>query len=96
MAILKKIMEIKNYKSYHHFRWDEFDKYEKYDKKTGGKKEIEVLFDNGFNIIFGENGAGKSAIVQILKSHSQNGEFVESVPEKVELDSWLRNMRVYL
>ena len=86
MAILKKITEIKNYKSYDYFKWNEFDKYEKYDKKTGGKKEVAVVFDNGFNVIFGENGAGKSAIVQILKSLSQNGEFVESVPEKVELE----------
>jgi len=85
MDFLKKITEIKNYKSYNYFMWNEFDKYQKYDKKTGGKKEIDSEFDNGFNVIFGENGSGKSAIVQILKSLSQNGEFIESTPEKVIL-----------
>ncbi|MBD3386418.1 AAA family ATPase [candidate division KSB1 bacterium] len=105
MPILKKITEIKNYKSYNHFKWDEFEKYEKYDKKTGGKKEVAAEFDNGFNVIFGENGSGKSAIVQVLKSLSQNGEFIDSSPEKVALqfkdtvytfenDQWLDNKRL--
>jgi len=80
MAILKKITSIKNYKSYINYHWDSLSTHF---SNKGNEKEAE--FDNGFNVIFGENGSGKSAIVQILKSLSQNGEFVESIPEKVEL-----------
>lgn len=81
MAVLKKISFIKHYKSYNNYLWDNLGKH--YSKQGN---ETEVEFDNGFNVIFGENGAGKSAVVQILKSLSQNGEFIDSIPEKVELE----------
>lgn len=80
MEILNKIAEIKNYKSYSDFSWNNLSKYL---NKKGN--EIDAEFDSGFNIIFGENGSGKSAVVQILKSLSQNGNFIETYPEKVIL-----------
>ena len=75
MPILEKIKKIKNYKSYVDYDWDSLSKH-------FNKGEKEAVFCNGFNVIFGENGTGKSAIVQILKSLSQNGDFVESIPER--------------
>lgn len=81
MPILEKIKQIKNYKSYSDYNWDNLSKHL---SKSGN--ECEASFGKGFNIIFGENGSGKSAIVQILKSLSQNGDFIDSSPEKVTLN----------
>lgn len=80
MPILEKITQIKNYKSYSDYKWDNLSKHL---SKSGN--ECEASFCTGFNVIFGENGSGKSAIVQVLKSLCQNGEFIDSSPEKVTL-----------
>ena len=62
MPILEKIKQIRNYKSYSYYDWDNLSKH--FSKSCN---EIEASFCKGFNIIFGENGSGKSAIVQVLK-----------------------------
>ena len=62
---IKKINIIKSYKSFSDFAWDKFCKDASFQEKNMQK----------FTIVFGENGAGKSAICDILKSLSQIQEF---------------------
>lgn len=74
MFKVDKIARIDQYKSFQNFSWSEFC------KDKNGK---EVILQK-FNIVFGENGAGKSSICDILKNLSQNQDF-QSPPNSVEL-----------
>jgi len=58
---LKEIKKIKQYKSFQDFDWQPFFNSEK--------------FHDDVNILFGENGSGKSSICNILKNVSQNKPF---------------------
>lgn len=68
---IEKINHIKIYKSFRDFSWHNFLNTEKFHKKT--------------NILYGENGSGKSSVSNILKSLSQNKDFTRYFPEGVEL-----------
>ncbi|MDR2773115.1 MAG: AAA family ATPase [Elusimicrobiota bacterium] len=72
---IKKIRAIKNYKSFLDFSWSKFCK---------NASRQEVL--GKFSIVFGENGAGKSAICNALKSVSQNQDFPNPPPTLVEIE----------
>lgn len=63
--MIKKISKIKQYKSFQEFSWDEFCK-----DKSGQERSFQK-----FNIIFGENGSGKSSVCDIFKSLSQKQDF---------------------
>ena len=67
---LKKFSEIKNYKSFVDYKWDNFFKGSTFNK---------------INFIYGENGSGKSSLVNIIKSVSSLKDFEKTVPEKVTL-----------
>ncbi|MBU1350144.1 hypothetical protein KJ992_00960 [Patescibacteria group bacterium] len=75
---LKEIKKIKQYKSFQDFDWQPFFNSEK--------------FHDDVNILFGENGSGKSSVCNILKNVSQNKPFALlhkpnealSTPEKTE------------
>lgn len=73
---VRKIKSINGYKSFADFGWQKFC------KNNSGQEA--VLQD--FTIIFGENGAGKSAICDILKSVSQNQEFQNTPPTLAEVE----------
>lgn len=75
MQILK-IKSIKEYKSFADFEWQKFC------KDNSGK---EAVLKN-FTTIFGENGAGKSAICDVLKSVSQNQDFQNTPPTLAEIE----------
>ena len=62
---LRKILTINGYKSFLDFKWESFC------KNVSGN---EVVL-SPFSIVFGENGSGKSAICDILKSVSQTQNF---------------------
>lgn len=69
--VIKKIISIKKYKSFRDYSWHRFLNAEKFHTKT--------------NILYGENGSGKSSVCNILKSVSQNKAFVRYSPEETEL-----------
>ncbi len=69
--VIKKIVSIKKYKSFRDYSWHRFLNAEKFHAKT--------------NILYGENGSGKSSICNILKSVSQNKAFARYSPEETEL-----------
>lgn len=73
---IRKITAIKNYKSFSDFSWTKFC-------NNASSKE-EVL--GKFTIIFGENGVGKSAICDVLKSVSQNQDFPNTSPDLAEIE----------
>jgi hypothetical protein len=58
---LKRIKKVKKYKSFQDFTWQPF-----FNNET---------FHDVINILYGENGSGKSCICNILKSVSQNKNF---------------------
>jgi len=67
---LKSIKKVKKYKSFQDFTWQSF-----FNNET---------FHDDINILYGENGSGKSCICNILKSVSQNKNFIpEYKPEEV-------------
>lgn len=67
---LKAIKKIKLYKSFQEFSWQTFF-------------NNEVFHDN-MNVLFGENGSGKSSVCNILKNVSQNKPFTpKHRPEEV-------------
>jgi len=69
---LKSIKIIKNYKSFQDFSWSSFFNNQEFHKTA--------------NIFFGENGAGKSSICNILKSVCDKKSFVENqIPDEVSL-----------
>ncbi len=69
---LHKIPNIKNYKSFQEFSWNKF-----FNAET---------FHDSMNIIYGENGSGKSSIVNILKSVSENKSFITYLPKEICLN----------
>lgn len=68
---IKKIPLIKNYKSFQEYSWHNFFNTENFHPRT--------------NILYGENGSGKSSVCNILKSVSQHREFTRYFPEGAEL-----------
>lgn len=69
---LKSIKKIKSYKSFQDFSWTTFFNAQEFHEKV--------------NIFYGENGAGKSSICNILKSVFQNKSFANNqIPEEIEL-----------
>ncbi|MBU4350743.1 AAA family ATPase [Patescibacteria group bacterium] len=75
--MIKKISKIKQYKSFQDFSWNNFC------KNRAGQ---EMLFQK-FNVIFGENGSGKSSICDILKSLSQIQDFQDNPPVLAEIEN---------
>ncbi len=73
---IRKITSIKNYKSFSDFSWDKFCK--------NASRQEEVL--QNFSVVFGENGAGKSAICDVLKSVSLNQDFPNPPPSLAEVE----------
>jgi len=73
---IKKIVSIQKYKSFADFSWNKFC------NNASGQEEVLGKFP----IIFGENGAGKSAICEVLKSVSRNQEFQNTSPALAELE----------
>lgn len=73
---IRKITAIKNYKSFSDFSWTKFCNNSLCKEEVLGK----------FTIIFGENGAGKSAICDVLKSVSQNQNFPNTSPDLAEIE----------
>ena len=68
---VKKIKNLKKYKSFNDYLWCSFLNNENFHPKT--------------NIFYGENGSGKSSICNILKSVSQEKDFIKYFPDEVEL-----------
>ena len=68
---IKSIKLIKQYKSFHDFTWHRYF-------------NTETFHDN-VNILFGENGCGKSSICNILKSVSQNKVFQKYEPKETRV-----------
>ena len=67
---LKSIIKVKKYKSFQDFTWQTF-----FNNQT---------FHDDINILYGENGSGKSCICNILKNVSQNKNFIpKHKPEEV-------------
>jgi len=67
---LKSIKKVKKYKSFQDFTWQSF-----FNNET---------FHDDINILYGENGSGKSCICNILKSVSRNKYFIPKYkPEEV-------------
>lgn len=73
---IRKITTITNYKSFSDFAWSKFC--------NNASSQEEVL--GKFSIIFGENGAGKSAICDVLKSVSKNQDFLNTPPDLAEIE----------
>lgn len=73
---IHKIKTLKGYKSFADFKWQKFC------KNSSGQED--VLQE--FTIIFGENGAGKSALCDVLKSVSKNQDFQNTRPTLAEIE----------
>lgn len=73
---IRKITAVKNYKSFSDFSWNKFC------NNASGQEEVLGKFP----IVFGENGAGKSAICDVLKSVSQNQDFQNTPPTLAEIE----------
>lgn len=82
---IRKIQTIKNYKSFSDFSWDQFCK---------DCSSNEQALSN-YSVIFGENGAGKSAICDILKSLSQIQDFQNTPPNLAEIEIKNASNQVY-
>lgn len=68
---IQKIQKIKEYKSFRDYSWHKFCNTE--------------CFHDKINLLYGENGSGKSSICNILKSVSQNKKFERYIPTASEL-----------
>lgn len=82
---IRKIQTIKNYKSFSDFSWDKFC-------KNCSNKEQTL---SNYNVIFGENGAGKSAVCDILKNLSQIQDFPNTAPDIAEIEIKNGSNQVY-
>jgi len=82
---IKKINHIKEYKSFVDFKWSEFCL-----DSAGGEKSF-----CPYNVLFGENGSGKSSICEILKDISQHTPFSSSCDKpnsiQIKIDNNLHN-----
>jgi AAA15 family ATPase/GTPase len=82
---IKKINNIKEYKSFVDFKWSEFCL-----DSAGGEKPF-----CPYNVVFGENGSGKSSICEILKDISQHTPFSSSCDKpnsiQIKIDNNLHN-----
>lgn len=72
---IQKIQKVQGYKSFRDYTWHTFCNTETFHPKT--------------NILYGENGSGKTSLCNILKSVSQNKEFIRYYPTgvKIQIDS---------
>ncbi|HEY4479634.1 MAG TPA: AAA family ATPase [Candidatus Paceibacterota bacterium] len=68
---IQKIQHIKKYKSFRDYSWQPFLNNENFHEEV--------------NILYGENGCGKTSVCNILKSVSQNKNFSRYFPEEVGL-----------
>jgi AAA15 family ATPase/GTPase len=82
---VRKVNAIKGYKSFADFEWAKFCKYRFVDKQNNIDETREHLFSK-FNVIFGENGSGKSSICDILKDVSRNEAFQDAIPTLAEIE----------
>ncbi len=82
---VRKVNAIKGYKSFADFEWTKFCKYRFVDKKNNVDELKEQLLSK-FDVIFGENGSGKSSTCDILKSVSQNQDFQITPPTLAEIE----------
>lgn len=82
---IRKIQSIKNYKSFSDFSWNKFCK--------DCSNNEQVL--SNYSVIFGENGAGKSAVCDILKSLSQIEDFQNTSPDLAEIEIKNGSNQVY-
>jgi AAA15 family ATPase/GTPase len=82
---IKKINHIKDYKSFVDFKWSGFCI-----DSAGGEKSF-----CPYNVLFGENGSGKSSICEILKDISQHTPFSYSCEKpnsiQIKIDNNLHN-----
>jgi len=82
---IKKINHIKEYKSFIDFKWSEFCVDSVADEKSFCP----------FNVLFGENGSGKSSICDILKDLSKNRPFSDNCDKpnsiQIKIDKALYN-----
>jgi|GEM_PF-1054435 len=74
---IKKINKIVGYKSFHDFKWSDFCK-----SADGTEQSF-----NPFNLLYGENGCGKSSICEILKDLTKHTPFSDlcSKPTSIEI-----------
>lgn len=72
---IQKIQKIQKYKSFQNYTWHTFCN--------------TLAFNPKSNIVYGENGSGKSSLCNILKSVSQNKNFYRYFPEfaKLQIDN---------
>ncbi len=82
---VRKIKAIKGYKSFADFEWQKFCKYRFVDKPNNIDELKEQVLSK-FDVIFGENGSGKSSICDALKSVSQNKNFQNAQPTLAEIE----------
>jgi len=68
---IKKIVKVDKYKSFQDFSWHKFLNSE--------------VFHDDINILYGENGTGKTSLCNILKSVSESKSFEKVVPTELEL-----------
>ncbi len=68
---IQKVRQIKKYKSFRDYSWQPFLNTEDFHKEV--------------NILYGENGCGKTSVCNILKSVSQNKNFSRYFPEEAGL-----------
>ena len=68
---IKQVKTIKNYKSFQDFCWHQSFNAENFHDDT--------------NILYGENGSGKTSVCNILKSLSSNGGFSKHFPEETSV-----------
>ena len=72
---IQKLQKIQRYKSFRDYTWHTFFNTETFHPKI--------------NLLYGENGSGKSSLCKILKSVSQNKDFIRYFPEgvKIQIDN---------
>jgi len=68
---IQKIQKIQGYKSFRDYTWHTFCNSESFHSKT--------------NLIYGENGSGKSSLCNVLKSVSQNKDFIRYSPQGIKI-----------
>jgi len=81
---IKKVKKIKNYKSFIDFEWEKFCK--RLDSRGKNNPVLKEIEFSKFNVFFGENGSGKTAISSILKSIVNTHTFTKSMPELIEVE----------